>query len=278
MTKEEREETKASKPQELQSKEDLFRFLRLELIDGITGIAARCEVAIESYPVTVRLNIENVTVDTDAASRLPEDAPPFLPIRIYGDGNCLCRCMSLMAYGTQDHYDEKWIRIALLLTIHMDMYLDNDFLQRGHHVGDDLPKQYAVYLEQYLDQVLTPVAIKHILNRETEQISKPGSYMGMWQIHALASVFKCKVCSIYPKVGGFKVRRHLSRGVCPWTSALNEPSPVSPQAIMWSSALGKQQTPDQWQVNHFVVCVPLWYPFYMHVFMNLSCDMVCMIQ
>ena len=166
-----------------------------------------------------------------------------------------------MAYGTQDHYDEMRIRIALELAIHMDMYLDNDFL----HVGDDLPKQYAIYSEQYLDQVLTPVAIKRILSRETEQISKQGSYMGMWQIHALAIVFKCKVCSIYPKVGGFMVWRHLNRWVCPWMSAPNEPPPVSPLAIMWSSTLGKQQTPDQWQVNHFVVCVPCWYPFHMHV-------------
>ena len=71
------------------------------------------------------------------------------------------------------------IRIALELTIHMDMYLDNDFLQLGHHVGDDSPKQYAMYSEQYLNQVPTPVAIKRNLSRKTEQISKPGSYMGM---------------------------------------------------------------------------------------------------
>ena len=170
-----------------------------------------------------------------------------------------------MVYGTQDHYDKMRIRITLELANHIDIYLDNDFLQLGHHVGDHLPKQYAMYSEQYLDQVLTPVEIKRIFSRETEQIAKPGSYMGMWQIHALASVFKCKVSSIYPKVGGFKVRRHLNRWVCPWTSSQNEPPPVSPLAIMWSSTLGKQQRPDQWKVNHFVVCVPRWYPFYTHV-------------
>ncbi|KAL8580401.1 hypothetical protein ACOMHN_020878 [Nucella lapillus] len=58
------------------------------------------------------------------------------------------------------------IRIPLELAIHMNMYLDNDFLQLGHHVGDDLLKQYAMYSEQYLDQVLTPVAIKRILSGE----------------------------------------------------------------------------------------------------------------
>ena len=148
MTEEEREETKASKPQELLSKEDLFQILWLELlgaktIDDITGIAVGYQAAIESYPVTVHSNI--VTVDTDAAFWLPDDAHPFLLVRIYGDGNCLPRCASLMAYGTQDHYHEMWIRIALELAIHMDMYLDKDFLQLGHHVGDDLPKQYAMY-------------------------------------------------------------------------------------------------------------------------------------
>ena len=110
MTEEEREETKASKPQELLSKEDLFRIFRLELsgvktIDDITGIAVGYQAMIKSYPVTVRSNIENVTVDTDASFWLSDDAPPFLPVRIYGDGNCLPRCASLMAYGTRDHYD-----------------------------------------------------------------------------------------------------------------------------------------------------------------------------
>ena len=89
-------------------------------IDDITGIAVGFQAAIESYPVTVHSNIENVTVDTDAAFWLPDDAPPFLPVRIYGDGNCLPRCASLMAYGTQDHYNEMRILIALELAIHMD--------------------------------------------------------------------------------------------------------------------------------------------------------------
>ena len=157
MTEEEREETKASKPQELLPK-DLFRILRIALsgaktIGDITGIAARYQAAIESSPVTVRLNIENITVDTDAASWLPDDAPQ----------------MSVS--------DDIWDTgpLAFELVIH----IDSDLLQLGHHVGDDLPKHYTMYSEQYLDQVLTPVAIKRILSRETEQISKPGSYGGM---------------------------------------------------------------------------------------------------
>ena len=91
MTEEERGETKASKPQELISK-DLFRILRLELsgattIYDITGIAVGYQAAIENYPVTVRSNIENVTVDTDTAFWLPDESPSFLPVRIYRDGN-----------------------------------------------------------------------------------------------------------------------------------------------------------------------------------------------
>ena len=76
-------------------------------IDDITGIAARYHAAIESYPVTVCSNIENVTVDTDAASWLPDGPPPFLPVRVYGDGNCLPRCGSLIAYEMQDHNDKN---------------------------------------------------------------------------------------------------------------------------------------------------------------------------
>ena len=180
------------------------------------------------------------------------------------------------------------IRIALELAIHMDMYLDNNFLQLGHHVGDDLPKQYAMYSEQYLDQVFTPVAIKRILSRETEQISKLGSYKGMWQIRALASVFKCKACSIYPKVGGFAVRRHLNRWVCPKTSAPNEPPPVSPHWLSCGpqpSASSKHQISGKW-ITLWSVCLAgilficVYYEFFMrcgiHNTINMNvCKYVC---
>ena len=105
MIEEEKEETKASKPQELLSKEDLFRIFLLEMSGAkttadITGIAACYHAAVESYPVTVHSNIEIVTVDTATASWLPDDPPPFLPVRIYGDGNCLPRCGSLRCLCT----------------------------------------------------------------------------------------------------------------------------------------------------------------------------------
>ena len=88
-------------------------------IYDITGIAVGYQAAIESYLATVHSNIENVTVDTDEAFWLTDDVPPFLLVHIYGDGNCLPRCASLMVYGMQDHYNE--MRIALELAIHMDM-------------------------------------------------------------------------------------------------------------------------------------------------------------
>ena len=35
-----------------------------------------------------------------------------------------------------------------------------------------------------------------------------------------------------------------------------EDIPTAPTAIMWTSLGGTQQTPKEWKMNHFVVCVP----------------------
>ena len=152
------------------------------------------------------------------------------------------------------------IRIALELASHPEAYLDNNFLRAGHPVANDLPKKYAMYSDQYTGERLTATAIRQIYLKEVEDIARPGSYMGIWQVHAIASIFNSKVCSVYPKFGGLTVRGHLHRWVSPRACLASKPvlssPPASPLGIMWSSTLGRQQRPGNWQMNHFVVLAP----------------------
>ena len=150
------EEKKAKHTEGHLPRKDLFRMLRAELsraktAEDIAGLAFQYQEAIESYLVNVctGFSFKNKAVNTDALAWLPDDAPAFSPIQIYGDGNCLPRCASVFAYGTQEHFDEMRIRIALELASHPEAYLDNNFLRAGHLVADDLPKQYAMYSDQY---------------------------------------------------------------------------------------------------------------------------------
>ena len=187
---------------------------------------------------------------------LPDDAPSLSPIQIFADGNCLPRCASVLAYEHENCHDEMRIRIVLELAGNLELYLNNDILQRGFSPSpDNLPKQYAMYSEHYMGDTLTAATIRSVLCKEIESIVKSGAYMGIWQIHALASIFNCKLLSIYPKYGGATVRQHLHRWVVP-CSKLDETTPTCRSAIMWSSTHGKNQKANQWRVNHFVLCVP----------------------
>ena len=48
-----------------------------------------------------------------------------------GDGNCLHRTGSLLAYGTEDHREEVQVKIIVDQILHKEKYLDPDFLSRG---------------------------------------------------------------------------------------------------------------------------------------------------
>ena len=67
------------------------------------------------------------------------------PIKIYEDGNFLLRCMSMMAYGNQNSFDEMRIRVVLKLAANKDQYLDQTILHLGHPRRHNVAIQLAMY-------------------------------------------------------------------------------------------------------------------------------------
>lgn len=61
---------------------------------------------------------------------------------------------------------------------------------------------YAVSSDFYNLEVLTQDAIKQIFRKEVLTVCTPGKEMGMWQMHALSSIFRRPLVSVYPKIEG----------------------------------------------------------------------------
>ena len=125
----------------------------------------------------------------------------YQPIPIFGDGNCLPRCGSLFMCGHEERHVEMRVRIAVELAMNDELYLDDTFISEGTSQKEtsSVSHTYAMFSDFYTPGVqLSPGDIRSLYERETLDIIKPASYMGMWQLHAVASVLGSPVQSVYP--------------------------------------------------------------------------------
>ncbi|WAR10111.1 VRTN-like protein, partial [Mya arenaria] len=173
------------------------------------------------------------------------------PTTIFGDGNCLPRCASLLVYGTEEKYTEMRVRIVLELVYQADKYLEDRYLKAGGSISKDVAKRFAMFSDKYTAQRLTKQTIRHIFQSETLGICKSGAYMGIWQLASLANILMRKVISHYPIYGGRTVHHDLDRYFVPFAkSGLTTLPPVT---IMWTHIDGCMLAAKEWFPNHFVV-------------------------
>lgn len=225
-----------------------------ESFEHLQNIARQHEKEINKYKIVARdLLAGNFDIDNITVGLYPKDGPALLPIKIYGDGNCLARCGSLLAFGKQDHHTEIRARINCELALHEDLYLSDDFLQIGHDVATPA-KFYAQYCVSYAFEELTDLTIKRLFENEIMHVRPLGESVGAWHVHALSSVLGTPIQAIYPIYGGYTVRPHLHRLIFPREKADIVPAFVP--GIMWTHTEGKNKPPISWNPNHFVVCLP----------------------
>jgi hypothetical protein len=110
------------------------------------------------------------TIDKLSLSLVPDDndLQDLFPGLIYGDGNCLPRCGSLFAYGTEENHIEIRKRIVLHLVQHKEVYLNS---------SNDA-RTFAMFSEFFSGEVLSEIAIQRIFEQEVYEERKPGTYMG----------------------------------------------------------------------------------------------------
>ena len=207
---------------------------------------------------TLSLEMANLKMDQYSFDLVSNDLPAstiLIPACIYGDGHCLPRCASVLAYGSQEHYLEMRLGIILELVINQAYYLQNDSYSHGashenHH--SNFTTTFALFSDLYFDQHLTTTAIQRLFEEEVMAIRSEGSYMGVWQLASLANILGRPVMSVYPLYGGKTVRSDLHRIFYPQVVQQEERG-----YIMWTNTHGDSVPEIHWRPNHFVVLLPV---------------------
>ncbi len=174
-----------------------------------------------------------------------------VPCIIDGDGNCLPRAGSVLAYGSQEHHEEMRLRIVDELVLHQQMYLSDEFLQRGWPEG--LRPKPSV--DGYLDMCNAyyrahgTLTYEQMFNKEANDILKNSEFMGMFQLFALSSVLGCPIVSVYPALGDPLAQREMHRLILP-----RESRTLVPKFVMWTRT--SRRSHDFWAPNHFIVLLP----------------------
>ncbi|VDI73607.1 Hypothetical predicted protein [Mytilus galloprovincialis] len=133
-----------------------------------------------------------------------------------------------------------------------DAYLNQGFLERGiREKNNSLAKTFAFYSDEYANEVLSNGEIERLYEREVLKICKNKSYMGIWQVFALASVLCRPIYSVYPNLGNPNVRRDLHRMIQPREIKSKETS-----FIMWTTTRNDMRR-NNWVPNHFIVLLPM---------------------
>jgi hypothetical protein len=217
------------------------------------------EYPIQCTPEQLSILSLGASVDKHSLQLMPPDyggLVPRFPINVCPDGNCLPRCGSLCTFGTENRHVEIRMRIIHELVLHEDMYLDHSFLANGmpeQQCRKDTPGIYTQYSEQYkFGAKITTDLRRAVYRAGIMSITKVASYMGVWQMHALASVLHCPVQSVYPMYAGAPYRRDLHRKIVPERSTTTRSV-----YIMWTHTLGAEIEEGVWRPNHFVVLLPV---------------------
>ena len=155
--------------------------------------------------------------DAQALSLMPDDIPlrrDVYPVVVVGDGNCLPRVGSILAFGSEERHAEIRKRIAIELKNHEATYLSDEHLTSGSN--KKLTKSMmAHFSEEYCGRPMAPDEVQRIYRAEIESITKPASYMGLWQMFALSSVLNRCIYSVYPNLGNPNVRNDMNRLILP---------------------------------------------------------------
>ncbi|RUS85585.1 hypothetical protein EGW08_006668 [Elysia chlorotica] len=178
-------------------------------------------------------------------------------MRVRADGNCLPACGAVFAFGEDIKPKDIRIRIIEELVSNQNYYLDEKNLKKGYDkTSKDLEhiKAFAQYSDHIIPgQKLNAEVIKKLYEKEVMDICKDKSYMGIWQMFALATVLKMPIRRCYPSLGISSptlVMKHLNRLILPRIQVSNDEA-----AIMWTSTR-LDVSPYNWVPNHFVPILP----------------------
>ncbi|KAL8616788.1 hypothetical protein ACOMHN_017825 [Nucella lapillus] len=230
----------------------------VQICEEYKGCLQKWDVAIASD-----LDAADYQKDTMAFDLYPSDGPALCPFQIYGDGNCLPRCLSLLACKHEGLHEEMRVRIVFELCLNKAYYCTLGPLSNpdssttatsDRQEQHSLAAQYATFSSHWSQgEELNQQTVNLVFEREVLAAVEGGTYMGAWQMHAVASILGAEVFSVYPEYGGHTVRHLLNKKLSPRSKIVSSAKSVG---IMWTHVEGKNEPPATWKPNHFVVCLP----------------------
>lgn len=200
-----------------------------------------------SLPPEEIMNTSSLFLPIDGISDplIPDDVPiPYNTLHaaeILPDGNCLSRCMSILAYGSQTMHSELRIRI-------LKEFIDNFhvYINPATWVSD------ANYLSRLRATSCSPLTdpVEH-LEDNIMRMRKDGDYMDIFALKAGSEVIGVPIYSVYPNYAYMVVRQDLHRMLEPMHFR-----DLKPRFIMWTRTDGVELEPNRWRPNHFTLLLP----------------------
>lgn len=219
-----------------------------------------CERLLSQLPPIIPLADLSVcgigkSVDEDAQELMPDGIPGEhkFPVEILPDGNCLPRCGSVLCFASEEHHREIRLRITMDLIINRELYLNDEYLSRGLPPGQSIRAVNIAQFSEFYMGDNTNEGVMYVYDQEVTHAMRCGTFMGLWQLFALANVLQTVIYSVYPNRGNPSIQKDLNRVILPKsTSSSSGPTSVF---IMWTSTR-KDMFRGHWIPNHFVVLLP----------------------
>ena len=195
-------------------------------------------------------------IDAHAMSCMPSDIPSGMyPVETVADGNCFPRTLSKLVFGTEEHHLEVRSRIVIEAVNGIEEYLDSKYLEVGAqaiHEKASIAEVLAQYSESYSPTLLplTDTKIRKLYQDEVVQISKPGTYMGLWQFFQAANVINAMIVSHYPEKSNKAIRLDVNRKFNPRNSSGKSAH------ILWTTLAWNARG----RPSHFVPLLPVCMP------------------
>ena len=164
-------------------------------------------------------------VDLVALKLIPNDIPQRFrchhPTTITADGNCFCRSISRLVFGSQNEHLQIRCRIVADLALNVDRYTDHEYLMRKalhvHKRCPNIASFYCIYSGVNVgNRDESQEGIQSVFRDDVMRIRKLGEYCGPWQFHSIANVLNTKITMVFPaKDIRYNVRVDMNREFWP---------------------------------------------------------------
>ena len=148
----------------------------------------------------------DIVAKKDIASDILQRFNVHYPICIVPDGNCFCRSISQLVYGSEEHHVEMRCRIVIDSVLNLKNYTDHDYLMRcANHVHKNCSNIAGNYCccsgvknVGNRDKSLKGIKSKSVFREDVMRICSLKEYCGPWQFHSAANVLTTKLVMVFP--------------------------------------------------------------------------------